>query len=59
MHQGPKNISLHKEIILEAPKPSGDNCVNVTQNFPEWFLSALRVSYVFRISNKEQRLNMG
>ena len=46
MHQGPKNIPLHNEIIcqinqkvqivklnlnfLEAPKPSGDNYVNVT-----------------------------
>ena len=53
MHQGPKNIPLHNEIIcqinrkvqivkldlnfLEAPKPSGDNYVNVTQNSPEWF----------------------
>ena len=53
MHQGPKNVPLHNEIIcqinrkveivkldlniLEAPKPSGDNYVNVTQNSPEWF----------------------
>ena len=53
MHQGPKNIPLHNEIIcqingkveiakldlnfLEAPKPSGDNYVNVTQNSLEWF----------------------
>ena len=53
MHQGPKSIPLHNEIIcqinrkvetvkldlnfLEAPTPSGDNYVNVTQNFPEWF----------------------
>ena len=55
MHQGPKNIPLHNEIVcqinrkveivklglnfLEAPKPSGDNYVNVTQNSPEWFQS--------------------
>ena len=53
MYEGPKNIPLHNEIIceinrkveivkldlnfLEAPKPSGDNYVNVTQNSPEWF----------------------
>ena len=53
MHQGSKNIPLHNEIIclinqkveivkldlnfLEAPKPSGDNYGNVTQNSPQWF----------------------
>ena len=53
MHQGPTNTPLHNEIIcqinrkaeivkldlnfLEAPKPSRDNYVNVTQNSPEWF----------------------
>ena len=53
MHQGLKNVLLHNEIIcqinrkveivkldlnfLEAPKPSGDNYGNVTQNSPEWF----------------------
>ena len=53
MHQGPKNIPLHNEIIcqingkveiakldlnfLEAPKPSRDNYVHVTQNSLEWF----------------------
>ena len=53
MFQSPKNIPLHNETIcqinrkveivkldlnfLVAPKPSGDNCVNVTQNSPEWF----------------------
>ena len=52
-HEGPKNIPLHNETIcqinrkveivkldlnfLEAPKPSGDNYVNVTQNSPGWF----------------------
>ena len=53
MHQGPESITLHNEIscqinqnveivkldlnFLEAPKPSGDNYVNVTQHSPEWF----------------------
>ena len=53
MHQGPENIPLHNEIncqinqnveivklelnFLEAPKPSRDNYVNVTQNSREWF----------------------
>ena len=53
MHQGPKNIPLHSEIIcqinrkveivkldlivLEAPKPSGYNYENVMRNSPEWF----------------------
>ena len=53
IHQGPENIPLHNEIncqinqnveivklelnFLEAPKPSRDNYVNVTQNSGEWF----------------------
>ena len=53
MHQSPKKIQLHNEIIcqvnrkaeivklelnfLEAPKPFGDNYVNVTQSFSVWF----------------------
>ena len=53
MHQDPESIPLHNEInceinqnveivkldlnFLEAPKPSEDNYVNVTQNSPEWF----------------------
>ena len=55
MHQGPKNITLYNEIIcqinrkaeivkldlnfLEAPKSSGDNYVNVTQNSLSGFQS--------------------
>ena len=51
MQQGPESIPLHNEIncqinqnveiikldlnFLVAPKPSGDNYVNVTKNSPE------------------------
>ena len=51
---GKENVPLHNEIMcqinrkveivkldlkfLEAPKLTGDNYVNVTQNSPEWFL---------------------
>ena len=53
MHQGPKNVPLHNEIIcqinrkievikldlnfLGAPRWSGDNYINVKQNSPDWF----------------------
>ena len=53
MHQGPESIPLNNKIncqinqnveivklyldFLEAPKPSGNNYVNFTQNSPEWF----------------------
>ena len=76
MHQGPKNIPLHNEIIcqinrkveivkldltfLEAPKPSGDNYENVTQNSPEWFsvrnykVRGSRLPFLFRLSGKSK-----
>ena len=65
MHRGPESIPLHNKIncpinqnveivkldlnFFEAPKPSGDNIVNVTQISPQWF-SVRKYKYILFLS---------